>query len=237
MLLFTAFARSERAVHDAFCAFVEAFFTRCLATDWNEFEARARADIGSREQLLGRFGIAAMLRTLSRDFGVTGTGSRATISYVPPALAARRSHERPTVDCARDTEVRLSPSYFTWPHPTLAVLRTSRTVVSITYPLASPGAVRPTNNWDRAAEHFSALSDPTRLRILELLTQRDFSTREFAGLLGLSEAGVSRHLTILRRANLVTSVRDGYFVLYRRVAGGFDALAKLIERIEVREQR
>jgi DNA-binding transcriptional ArsR family regulator len=66
------------------------------------------------------------------------------------------------------------------------------------------------------AQRFAALGDPTRLEMLDLLASRERSTRELAGIVGLTEGGASRHLSILRNAGLVTSVRDGYFVLYHR---------------------
>ena len=76
----------------------------------------------------------------------------------------------------------------------------------------------------RSVKQFAALSDPTRLEMLQLVRRRALSTRELAGFLGISESGASRHLSILRAADLVTTVRDGYFVLYCRSETGFEHL-------------
>jgi DNA-binding transcriptional ArsR family regulator len=111
----------------------------------------------------------------------------------------------------------LTPSYFIWPEATFLILRGESVDFRIAYPIPSLSSTRRRlEPWDGAAKRFSALADPTRLHMLELLANRNLSTREFAGMLGLSEGGVSRHLSILRDAELVATERDSYFVLYRR---------------------
>jgi DNA-binding transcriptional ArsR family regulator len=59
-----------------------------------------------------------------------------------------------------------------------------------------------------------ALGDPTRLRALRLVAERPRSTQELARLVGLTEAGLSKHLRQLAAAGLVTTRREGYYVLY-----------------------
>lgn len=59
-----------------------------------------------------------------------------------------------------------------------------------------------------------ALADDTRLRALKLIADRPRSTQELAPLVGISEAGLSKHLRLLARAGLLRSRRDGYHVLY-----------------------
>jgi DNA-binding transcriptional ArsR family regulator len=221
--LYTAYIASPADVLRDLCALLEAFVDCCGAAQWAEFEARARDDARARTQLLERFGIAGMLRTLSSEIGIGGDRRTASLKYGTPESADVRLALAPT------STLTLTPSYFIWPHVTLLVLRKDALDVRLAYPLASPSTIRPrVRAWEPAAKRFAALSDPTRLHMLDLLGDRDLSTREFAGLLGLSEGGVSRHLSILREANLVTSVRDGYFVLYRRAASGFDELAPIL---------
>ncbi|HCT79338.1 MAG TPA: hypothetical protein DGT23_22810 [Micromonosporaceae bacterium] len=53
-----------------------------------------------------------------------------------------------------------------------------------------------------------SLADPTRLQILQLLARRSWSTREMAGLIGLTEAAISKHLKQLRDARLVRLARE-----------------------------
>lgn len=56
---------------------------------------------------------------------------------------------------------------------------------------------------------FTALSDPARRRILELLRERERPVGELVGHLKLSQPGVSKHLRVLREAGLVRVRPDG----------------------------
>ncbi len=62
---------------------------------------------------------------------------------------------------------------------------------------------------------FRALSDPNRLRILTLLEARDLCVCEVREVLGLSTSTVSKHLSILRDADLISDHKDGKWVNYR----------------------
>jgi len=92
---------------------------------------------------------------------------------------------------------------------------------------------------------FKALSDPTRLKILDLLRVRgksccDLVARDERGLcacdieqaVGLSQAAVSHHMDLLRRAGLVEADKRGRWMFYRRneaaLAGLAEALAKAV---------
>jgi ArsR family transcriptional regulator len=92
---------------------------------------------------------------------------------------------------------------------------------------------------------FKALSDPTRLKILDLLRARgrsccDLVARDERGLcacdieqaVGLSQAAVSHHMDLLRRAGLVEASKRGRWMFYRRneaaLAGLAEALSKAV---------
>ena len=60
-----------------------------------------------------------------------------------------------------------------------------------------------------------AAADPTRLRLLALLTGGEATVGEFQEILGQSQPRVSRHLRLLDEAGLVTRFRDGQWVYYR----------------------
>src|SRR5918997_2680931 len=53
------------------------------------------------------------------------------------------------------------------------------------------------------ANTFATLAEPTRLRILDLLRERPRLVGELVDALGLSQPGVSKHLRVLREAELV----------------------------------
>ncbi|MDH3686445.1 MAG: metalloregulator ArsR/SmtB family transcription factor [Myxococcales bacterium] len=61
---------------------------------------------------------------------------------------------------------------------------------------------------------FKTLADPTRIRILGILAEAELAVHELMEVLGMTQSRVSRHLGILREANLVRDRRDGTFVLY-----------------------
>ncbi|HYX81050.1 MAG TPA: autorepressor SdpR family transcription factor, partial [Gemmatimonadales bacterium] len=62
---------------------------------------------------------------------------------------------------------------------------------------------------------FRALADPTRRKILELLTQKDRTAGEIAEQFPIAFASVSHHLGVLKAAELVATAREGQFIRYR----------------------
>jgi ArsR family transcriptional regulator, lead/cadmium/zinc/bismuth-responsive transcriptional repressor len=60
-----------------------------------------------------------------------------------------------------------------------------------------------------------ALAEPTRLRLVSALSQKEQSVGELAELVGANVAAVSQHLARLREAGLVASRRDGTRIFYR----------------------
>src|SRR5246127_3716917 len=55
---------------------------------------------------------------------------------------------------------------------------------------------------------FAALSDATRRRILERLALGDASVGELTALFQLTQPTISKHLQVLERAGLITTIRD-----------------------------
>ena len=65
------------------------------------------------------------------------------------------------------------------------------------------------------AARFRALSDPKRLRILNLLMQGESSVQDLADTAGLEQPSVSRHLAQLRREGIVHRRAEGNRAIYR----------------------
>lgn len=59
-----------------------------------------------------------------------------------------------------------------------------------------------------------ALSDPTRREILNILKKGRMSAGEIVEQFPVSGAAVSRHLSILKEADLIRDERDGKFIYY-----------------------
>lgn len=63
-------------------------------------------------------------------------------------------------------------------------------------------------------ETIKALSDPTRRAILEMLKENELSAGDISSCFNISAAAVSRHLAVLKEADLVRDRREGKFVIY-----------------------
>lgn len=61
---------------------------------------------------------------------------------------------------------------------------------------------------------FKAFADETRLRLLNLLAQRDHCVCEFQSILRVPQPKISRHLAYLRRSGLVVEERHGKMIMY-----------------------
>ena len=59
-----------------------------------------------------------------------------------------------------------------------------------------------------------ALSDPTRREILSMLKKGKLSAGEIVEKFSVSGAAVSRHLSVLKEADLITDQRDGKYIYY-----------------------
>lgn len=67
----------------------------------------------------------------------------------------------------------------------------------------------------QVASYFQALSEPTRLQILNLLRQQERNVGELAQLCGCSSANISRHLALLTQHGLVSRDTRGTSAYYR----------------------
>jgi len=64
------------------------------------------------------------------------------------------------------------------------------------------------------ADIFQALAHPTRIAILELLSGGELSAGALIEKLGMEQANVSQHLTVLRAKQLVSNRKAGNQVFY-----------------------
>lgn len=64
------------------------------------------------------------------------------------------------------------------------------------------------------AEFFKTLGHPARVRILELLSERDHTVAELLPEVGLESSNLSQQLGVLRRAGVVSATKDGNTVIY-----------------------
>ena len=63
-------------------------------------------------------------------------------------------------------------------------------------------------------ETLKALSDPTRREILQMLRSGSKTAGEISEKFDITAAAVSRHLSVLKDADLIRDQREGKFIIY-----------------------
>lgn len=81
------------------------------------------------------------------------------------------------------------------------------------------------------AEFFKTLGHPVRIRVLELLSERDHAVSEMLNEVGVEAAHLSQQLAVLRRAGLVTARREGSTVHYTLADPGVAELLRVARTI------
>ncbi len=76
------------------------------------------------------------------------------------------------------------------------------------------GAAVSTPLYQAKAEFFKTLGHPARIRILELLTERDHAVHELLEKIAIEPSNLSQQLAVLRRTSMVVSHRHGSEVVY-----------------------
>lgn len=69
-------------------------------------------------------------------------------------------------------------------------------------------------DYSAAAQLFKCLGDPCRIKIIELLSQRELYVFEFVDMTGFQYSAVSYHLKMLKEMGMVKSYEKGNFVVY-----------------------
>jgi DNA-binding transcriptional ArsR family regulator len=89
---------------------------------------------------------------------------------------------------------------------------------------------------DEAARRFALLSEPTRLRILALLLEREpMTVTELSDALGIAAPNVSQHLARLSAGRLVGRDKQGRTVQYRTTEPSLHPLCDLMCRALVEQ--
>jgi DNA-binding transcriptional ArsR family regulator len=194
---------SPRELLARFAKLLRAYWEAAFAQEWESLEPRLAATVSDAGQRLAGDGVYAYL---------TGLSPQLLIDPVNHEIRRDLPHEH-TVEVGPAAQLVLVPSAFVWPHVRLNC--DPPWPATIVYPapfaLAEGKSKLPS---DEVIHVLRALADETRLRALKLIAAGDRSTQELAPLIGISEAGLSKHLGLLARAGLVERRRQGYYVLY-----------------------
>jgi DNA-binding transcriptional ArsR family regulator len=78
-----------------------------------------------------------------------------------------------------------------------------------------PEELNPARVFEVAAELFSVLSTPMRLRILSAVCEREKSVSQLLAEIDTTQPNLSQHLTVLYRAGVLAKRKEGTQVIYR----------------------
>src|SRR3954468_3928159 len=87
---------------------------------------------------------------------------------------------------------------------------------------------------DRAVDLFHALSDETRLEIIELLRKGERCVCDLTDTLDAAQSRLSFHLRVLKDAGIVRDRKDGRWVQYELVAETFEEVETLVDGMKPR---
>jgi DNA-binding transcriptional ArsR family regulator len=174
-----------------------------FAAEWARIEPRLTDAVAEAGREIAVDGIYSFLR---------GLAPRLRIDPEREEFGLDLPHHH-RVEVTEQRRLVLVPSAFVWPH--LRVNCDEPWPLSLVYP--APFVIedaKPRIPSADLVDVLDALGNATRLHALRLIAERPRSTQELARLVGLTEAGTSKHLQKLAAAGLLSTRREGYYVLY-----------------------
>jgi ArsR family transcriptional regulator len=93
-------------------------------------------------------------------------------------------------------------------------------------------AVATHDRTDRSIELFHALSDETRLEIIELLRRGERCVCELTDTLDAAQSRLSFHLRVLKDAGIVRDRKDGRWVYYELDSDVFEEMETLVSEMK-----
>lgn len=81
-----------------------------------------------------------------------------------------------------------------------------------------------------------ALADPTRRKILNLLKDGRMSAGEITDCFSVTAASISRHLSVLKEADLIRDSREGKFIYYQLNASVLEEIMLWLTDLKGEEQ-
>jgi DNA-binding transcriptional ArsR family regulator len=161
-----------------------------------------------------------------RAVALERAGLEIRVDRAAQRFSFERSHEH-VVEIGLSDQLVLNPSYYLWPHVRVNCEAPWPYAVAYPTPFSRRRArldLPPTE----LVRPLKALAHDLRLEIVRLVAERPRSTQELAPLLRLSESAVSKHLRQLSDAHILSSAREGYYVLYRLEHERLDSIASAL---------
>lgn len=172
-----------------------------FADTWSRLRHQLAADARHKSDLLRHKGLAEVLRSVSTAVELDEAASRIIVDKLGEDRTATAGGG-----------LLLVPTSLGWPH--LMVLHRYGWQPVLHYPVGSPEMAAPPS-LEQLTLRMAALSHPVRMRICRSLARTAFTTGELAQAHGMTAPEISRHLSALKKANLVTTRRRGRYVLHQ----------------------
>jgi DNA-binding transcriptional ArsR family regulator len=186
---------------ERFASLLEAYWEAAFEAEWQRIEPKVAESVERSGRQIADDGLYAFLLSLAPQLRVD-PGGRSFGLDIP------HNHRVPI---GPRNPLLLVPSVYVWPHVRVNCDPPWPLTVVYRAPyLADRRRATP----PQLAQLLKALADPTRLRILELVGEQPRSTQELAPLVGLTEAGASKQLRQLATAGLLSTKREGHYVVY-----------------------
>ncbi|MBG0853439.1 helix-turn-helix transcriptional regulator [Streptomyces spinoverrucosus] len=186
-------------------AWLRQFLQECDEAFFNDVWARVRhplaADARHKTELLRHKGLGEALASVSSAVALAGDGSRIIVDKLGDGRTT-----------TADGGLLLVPTSLGWPH--LQVLHRYGWQPVLHYPVSSPELASPPS-LEQLTLRMTALSHPLRMRICRHLARTAFTTSELATAYGVTAPEISRQLSVLKKAGLVTTRRRGRYVLHQ----------------------
>jgi DNA-binding transcriptional ArsR family regulator len=205
------------ALRDRFLELIGDYWQEAFMEEWARVEPALSTAADDADRLIAAGGLYTLLESLR------------------PRLRVDKDRHEFGIDIPHDHRVEptaadpltLVPSVFVWPG--LQINCDAPFPLTLVFPAPSVSReARPEPPDAQLLLLLRALGDDTRLRALRLIAQAPRSTQELAALVGISEAGLSKHLRILAEAGVVEARRDGYYVLYSLSRRRVPAVSRLL---------
>ncbi|OIJ65851.1 DUF5937 family protein [Streptomyces mangrovisoli] len=175
----------------------EVFF----AETWSGLRHQLAADARHKTELLRRKGLAEALAAVSPAVTLDGTGANIVVDKLIRGRAVTAG------GC-----LVLVPTSLGRPH--LNVLHRFGWQPLLHYPVGAPEPTPPASV-EQLTLRMTALSHPVRMRLCRHLARSAYTTTELAQIHGMTAPEISRHLSVLKKAGLITTRRRGRYVLHQ----------------------
>lgn len=175
----------------------EAFF----AETWSRLRHQLAAEARHKTDLLRHKSLTEALTSVSAAVSLDETAGRLTIDKLTDGHTF-----------TADGGLLLVPTSLGWPH--LMVLHRPGWQPVLHYPIGSPELAAPPSV-EQLTLRMAALSHPVRMRICRHLARSAYTTGELAQMHGMTAPEISRHLSVLKKAGLITTRRRGRYVLHQ----------------------